>query len=125
MKAAAPAAAARPSRASHSVRCQSCASFTAPHPSTYGSSYGSSADLILGPICPWPRAAPLESVVSTPVAQRAPQGRSLWEGAAAFFGLQEERQLPEEVEALALFSDAPEVAPAQGWAALWRYQGFK
>ena len=41
--------------------------------------------------------------------------------------LQEAQGLPQEVERLALFSDAPEALPAapQGWAALWRYQGFK
>ena len=40
---------------------------------------------------------------------------------------QEAQGLPEEVERLALFSDAPEALPAapQGWAALWRYQGCK
>jgi hypothetical protein len=29
------------------------------------------------------------------------------------------------VERLALFTDAPEALPDQGWASLWRYQGFK
>ena len=38
---------------------------------------------------------------------------------------QAESQLPEEVEAMALFTDAPEALPNQGWAGLWRYQGFK
>ena len=33
--------------------------------------------------------------------------------------------LPDEVLRLALFCDAPEVAGDQGWAGLWRYQGFR
>ena len=37
----------------------------------------------------------------------------------------QEAHLPPQVERLALFTDAPEALPDQGWASLWRYQGFK
>ena len=48
------------------------------------------------------------------------------QAAWAAMGLSEDTLLPPDVEQLALFSDAPEMAnqPSESWwAKIWRYQG--
>lgn len=113
-----------PAPSRRSLRCKS-ASFTAERFAT------SSGDLWpgMGPSCPWPSP----SMQAYPAAPRAAEG-TLWGTVQAAFGFagapephqdSQEAHLPPQVERLALFTDAPEALPDQGWASLWRYQGFK